>query len=259
VYEIFDTPLQNADGTVSKLSIVRDVTARRIADYQLRASRQQLRSLSVHQQTTREEERKAVSREIHDELGQVLATLQLGVSSLSEDCQDNQRLTDKTAGMKQLVASAIRSVQSIAAQLRPSMLDQLGLAAAIEWLAAEFRTTTEISCTSDILVKDNDFDGNMATAVFRICQEALTNVKRHSGATRAAVTLEQRNGRIVLIVTDNGSGVTREQLRASHSFGITGMRERAFALGGRVRLCRSQQGGTVVIAHIPLATREEPA
>ena len=252
VYEVFETPLPNADGSSCKLAMVRDVTQRRMAEYELRASRQQLRSLSAHQQRTREEERTAVSREIHDELGQVLATVQLGVSSLAQEYQDHRHLTGKIQGMVQLITGAIGTIQKIATQLRPSILDELGLAEAVEWQSAEFSKRTAIACTPDILLRETSYDSSVATAVFRILQEALTNVIRHSGATRVAVSLEERNGRLVLIIADNGRGIRPEQLRESHSLGITGMRERAYALGGRVRLCRSPQQGTVVVAHIPV-------
>lgn len=254
VYEIFETPLQNADGSLSRLAVVREVTARKVAEYELRASRQQLRSLSAHQQRTREEERTAVSREIHDELGQVLATVQLGVSSLAEKYNDHLALTGKIAGLEQLITGAIRTIQRIATELRPSILDELGLAEAIEWQATEFQKRTGIACTPDILLLEKNYSSSVATSVFRIFQEALTNVMRHSGATRVSVSLEERNRRLVLTIADNGRGISAEQVRESHSLGITGMRERAYALGGRVRFCRSPQQGTVVVARIPVAS-----
>jgi signal transduction histidine kinase len=252
VYEVFETPVQNSDDTFSRLAMMRDITARKVAERELLASRQKLRSLSFHQQRTREKERAAVSREIHDELGQVLATVQLGVSSLGEHYHDHRILIDKIAGMEQLVAGAIKTVQRISTQLRPAILDELGLAEAVEWQAAEFRTRTGIACTPDILLQETSYNKDVATAVFRICQEALTNVIRHSGATRVALLLEERHSRIVLTVADNGRGISPEQLRDSQSLGITGMRERALALGGRMRICRWRHQGTVVIVHIPV-------
>ncbi|WP_306533773.1 ATP-binding protein [Geobacter sp.] len=251
-YEIFDTPLHNTDGITARLSLVRNITARKQAADELRASRERLRSLSGHLQRAREEERTAVSREIHDELGQVLATVQLGVSSLAEEYRDHQHLVKKITDMELLIAGAISTVQRISTQLRPSILDELGLAEAIEWQAREFEKRTGIGCSHDILLLETNFSRDLATAVFRIFQEALTNVIRHSGATRVRVSLEERNDRLVLIVTDNGRGITAEQVRDNGSLGITGMRERAFALGGRVRICRSLQAGTVVIVHIPI-------
>jgi signal transduction histidine kinase len=252
IYEIFDTPVRNADGTTARLALVRNITARKQAADELLASRERLRSLSDHLQRAREEERTAVSREIHDELGQVLATVQLGVSSLAEEYHDHRHLVKKITGMEQLIAGAIRTVQRISAQLRPAILDELGLAEAIEWQAREFEKRTGIGCTHDVLLLETNFSRDLATAVFRIFQEALTNVIRHSEASHVKVSLEERNGRLVLIVADNGRGITLEQVRDNGSLGITGMRERAYALGGRVRICRSLQAGTVVIAHIPI-------
>lgn len=250
-YEIFDTPLRNVDGSIARLSLVRNITARKQADIELRTSREQLRSLSDHLQRTREEERAAVSREIHDELGQVLAAVQLGVSSLPEDYLDHQLLIARIAGVEQLVAGAITTVQKLSARLRPAMLDQLGLVEAIESQVAEFKQRSGIDCSHDLLLQGTEVGGEVATALFRICQEALTNVLRHSGATRVTVTLEEKNQRIVLMVRDNGCGVTPEQVFGSCSLGLIGMRERAFMLGGRVKIRRGRQGGTLVLAHMP--------
>jgi len=251
IYEVFETPLRNANGVSTRLAMVRDITARKLAADELKASRERLRSLSDHLQRAREEERAAVSREIHDELGQVLATVQLEVSSLAEAYRDHRHLIDKIAGVERLIAGAIKTVQSLSARLRPALLDELGLAEALEWQIKEFQTRTGIPCTHDILLQDTRFGKEVATAIFRTCQEALTNVMRHAEATRVAVSLEERKGRIVLIVRDNGRGITSEQVRDRRSLGIIGMRERAYMLGGRVRICRRPEGGTLVLAHIP--------
>lgn len=250
-YEIFDTPLRNADGSISKLSLVRNITARKQADRELLASREQLRALSGHLQQAREDERTAVSREIHDELGQVLAAVQLGVSSLPKDYPDHQSLIARIAGVEQLVAGAITSVQKLSARLRPAMLDQLGLVEAIESQVGEFKQRSGIDCSHDLLLQGTEVGGEVATALFRICQEALTNVLRHSGATRVTVTLEEKKQRILLTVRDNGCGVTPEQVYGSRSLGLIGMRERAYMLGGRVKIRRGRQGGTLVLAHMP--------
>ncbi len=251
IYEVFETPLRNTNGVAARLAMIRDITARKLAADELKASRERLRSLSDHLQRAREEERAAVSREIHDELGQVLATVQLEVSSLAGAYRDHRYLTDKIAGVEQLIAGAIKTVQSLSARLRPALLDELGLAEALEWQIKEFQTRTGIHCTHDILLQDTRFGKEVATAIFRTCQEALTNVMRHAEATRVAVSLEERKGRIVLIVRDNGRGITSEQVRGRRSLGIIGMRERAYMLGGRVRVCRRSEGGTLVLAHIP--------
>ncbi len=252
IYETFETPLRNRNGSVSLLVIVHDVTERKTAEDELRISRERMRALSVHLQRAREEERTAISREIHDELGQVLATVQLGVTSLADDYHDHRHLVDKIAEMEKMLAGAIKSVQRISAQLRPAILDELGLSEAIEWQADEFRKNTGIDCTSDLLPLETEIGKDVATAIFRIFQEALTNVMRHSGATSVKVSLAERGRRIVLVVEDNGCGVAPERVRNNSSLGITGMRERANALGGRVTVRSLQEGGTVVMAHIPI-------
>lgn len=251
-YEVFQTLLKNADGTIERLALMRDITARTQTADELRASKERLRALSDHLQRAREEERTAISREIHDELGQVLASVQLGVSSLAEESPGNQHLTGKIAEMGSLISGAIKTVQRISTQLRPTILDELGLADAIEWLAADLEKRTGIDCTCDILLNGSTFSKDVATAIFRICQEALTNVVRHAHATKVTVSLEERKERLVLIIRDNGRGITSEQLQGKRSLGLIGIRERAYMLGGRVRICRWLQQGTVVIAHIPI-------
>lgn len=250
-YEIFETPLKNADGSVALLALMRDITARKEAEKELRASRERLRALSDHLQRAREEERRAIGREIHDELGQVLATVQLGVSSLVEEYRDHKRLKGKIVTLEELLARAIGTVRKISSQLRPTILDELGLADAIEWQVAEFIKHTGLQCSHHVLLQECAFDKDVATAIFRICQEALTNIIRHSGATQVDVVLEERNDRIILLVRDNGRGITPEQLRGQKSLGIIGMRERAYMLGGRVKIRHWKKGGTVVLAHIP--------
>ncbi|KAF0220858.1 MAG: PAS/PAC sensor signal transduction histidine [Geobacteraceae bacterium] len=241
------------DGTVDTiLALSRDVTARRQIEEELLSSRKQLRALTAHLQQAREEERTKIAREIHDELGQVLATVQMGVSLLAEEYRDHHILTTKVSALEQMLKGAVITVQRIAAELRPVMLDMLGLAEAIEWQAKEFQKKTGIVCNPVILLQQEHFERDVATAVFRIFQETLTNVIRHSGADRVNVTMEERKDRLVLIVRDNGRGITREQFGNSHSLGIIGMRERAYALGGRVKILGALEKGTVVIAHIPI-------
>ncbi len=256
-YEVYETPLRNADGTTTRLASMRDVTARKQEADELRASRERLRALSDHLQRAREEERRAIGREIHDELGQVLATVQLGVSSLAEEYQHHP-LNEKIVNLEQLLARSIGTVRKISSQLRPTILDELGLADAIEWQVSEFTKHTGLRCSHHVLLQGCTFNKDVATAIFRICQEALTNVIRHSGATHVDIVLEERNERIILLVRDNGRGITPEQLDGQKSLGIIGMRERAYMLGGRVKIRNWKEGGTVVFARIPCNPLGEP-
>jgi len=238
------------------LAISRDITAHRRAEEMLRSSQERLRALSSHLQSSREEERIRIAREIHDELGQVLATVQMGVSLLAGEPLDRIKLSAKISSLGKLLGDSIKTVQRITTELRPHMLDVLGLAEAIEWQAKEFKNRTGIECKPSILLLEGHFGKDLAIALFRIFQETLTNVIRHSGATQVDVRLEERENMLVLVVSDNGNGITREKTWDAHSLGIIGMRERAYALGGRIKIFGAPEKGTTVIVHIPL-TREK--
>lgn len=229
-----------------------DIVNSNQTEEELLSSRNRLRNLTEHLQKTREEERCRISREIHDELGQVLATVQMGVSLLAEDYRDHWLLATRIDEIDQQLRGAIETVQRISAELRPLMLDTLGLAAAVDWQAREFQKKTGIDCTLDIHLHRAEFDPDAATAIFRIFQETLTNIIRHAKATLVRVTLEEKRGKLVLIVRDNGRGITREQCRNSNALGIMGMRERAYTLGGRVTILGAPGKGTVATATIPL-------
>jgi signal transduction histidine kinase len=170
---------------------------------------------------------------------------------LVEEYRDHHHLTAKVSALETLLEGAIKSVQRISTELRPIMLDVLGLAEAIEWQAKEFQKNTGIACETFIALQDEHFGQDESTTLFRIFQETLTNVIRHSGADHVKVTLDQRNDRIVLIVKDNGRGINREQLAGSQSLGIMGMRERALALGGRMKIFGAPHKGTAVIVSLP--------
>lgn len=230
----------------------RDVTERRLAEEQLRSSREQLRNLSAYLQAMREEERTSIAREIHDELGQVLTALKMDASWLGIKYKDHEPIADKTKSMASLIDSTIRTVKRICTELRPGVLDDLGLIAAIEWQAEEFQKRTGILCEVSFHPDDVTLDGERSTAIFRILQEALTNVIRHAEATRVRVLLEREEGRVLLRVEDNGKGITKDQLSDPRSFGLIGIRERAGFLGGKVRIEGNSGKGTVVTVSLPL-------
>lgn len=243
---------KNHHGEIKISVLFSDISDRKANEQELLASRSQLRALMAHLQSVREEERTAIAREVHDELGQVLASVQMGVSLLADDYRDHQNLTARIGTFEQMLDGAIKSVQRISAELRPMMLDTLGLADAVEWQAKEFQKNSSIVCKPVIILDNEQYQRDVATAVFRIFQEALTNVIRHSRADRVDVLLEERNNRLVLVVKDNGRGLSREEMDQRDSFGIMGMRERAYSLGGRVRMLAASSGGTVIVAHIPV-------
>lgn len=203
-------------------------------------------------QQARDEERSAIGREFHDELGQVLAAVQMGVSSLAEQYSDHVHLTGKIAELEELLSGAVQTVQRISSQLWPAILNVLGLAAAIEWYLGEFESNSRIRCFADVRIDDSKISKKMAATIYRIFQECLTNVYRHANATKVSISLKEKAGYLVLVVVDDGNGIALEQIQNTRSMGILGMRQRANFRGGRLRISRIRPHGTVVIARIPL-------
>jgi PAS domain S-box-containing protein len=230
-----------------------DITERIRSEKELEHSRQELRNLSAHQRTVREDERTRIAREIHDELGQTLTALKMDLAWLKNRLPAGVKpLHVKLQQMSKLAGTTIETVHRIATELRPGLLDDLGLAAAIEWQAADFQNRSGIACAAALAADDLELDRDLATALFRIFQETLTNIARHSGATRAEVSLERSEDRIVLTVADNGRGITKKQSEDDRSFGIIGMRERAHLWGGELRIKGSRGKGTRVTVDVPL-------
>ncbi len=230
-----------------------DITERTQAERDLEASREELRNLSVHQQTVREEERTRIAREIHDELGQSLTALKMDLSWLKNRLPPALKpLHLKARQMEQLADTTIEAVRRISTELRPGLLDDLGLAAAIEWQAEDFQNRSGIACEARLEAGEMELDRDLATALFRIFQETLTNIARHAGATRVGVLLDRDGERIVLTVTDNGRGITKKQIDDGRSFGIIGMRERAHLWGGDLHISGSREEGTTVRVSIPM-------
>src|SRR6185369_13465160 len=258
MYDLFERPIRNFDGSVSKLMILHDITERKRALDEVRDSREQLRNLTAHLQAVREEERAAIAREIHDELGQVLATLQLDISWLLGELHEDQRhLVEKAEAMSGLIVNTVKTVQKISSELRPVMLDELGLADAMEWQAKEFQKRSGISCDFAVELASKSFDRGISTALYRIFQETLTNVLRHAGATRVEGSLMEKRERIVLKVRDNGRGITRKQINDPLSIGLIGMKERTRMLGGRARIRGVYRKGSAIVVQIPITQRKE--
>lgn len=219
---------------------------------QLRQSHEQLRALSVYLQHIREEERMRISRAVHDELGQALTGLKIDLSWLSHRLPpQSNRLIEKARVMSSHIDETIETVRRISTELRPGILDHLGLVAAIDWQATEFQTRTGIQCRFAHALDQTVLDENLNTAFFRIFQETLTNIIRHAGATLVEVDLYEEAGRLILEVRDNGRGIRREQISNVKSIGLLGMRERAALFGGEVRITGTPKKGTSVIVSIP--------
>jgi signal transduction histidine kinase len=226
---------------------------RQRAEEQLISSQEQLRALSAHLQSIREEERTLVAREIHDELGQELTGLKMDLSWLIKRLPAVQeQLVNKVESMLKLIDTTIQSVRRISTKLRPGVLDDLGLTAAIEWQTQDFQNRTGIQCEFNSTLIEVDLDRDRSTAVFRTLQETLTNVTRHASATRVNIYLGKKDASIVLIVEDNGKGITRNEIFDPKSLGLLGMRERALVFGGKVEIKGKPGKGTTVTLRIPL-------
>ena len=216
----------------------------------LQRSFEQLRALSARLQSVREEERRRIAREIHDDLGQALTAIKFAVSSLLLALPEEYRPSKRAESIVKLIDEAIASVRRIATELRPAILDDLGLVAAVEWAAEEFEARTGTKCRLNLSADFPIIDQERATAVFRILQEALTNVARHSGATQVEVRLAVENDGLTLEIHDNGIGVEDEHVSSPQSLGVQGMQERAVLLGGKFTIRVAPNHGTIVRVHI---------
>jgi PAS domain S-box-containing protein len=247
------------DGKRVLRGIFINITERKQALESLTHSQGLLRELTAHQDRLKEDDRRRIAREIHDELGQTLLALRLDVSTLAtRTAQAHPRLNQRVRDVLQQLDATVKSVRSIINNLRPAVLD-LGLAAAIEWQVNEFRRRSGIACE---LVLDADecvLDDLRATTLFRILQESLTNVIRHAKATHVLVELRQEGDRLAMRITDNGIGIgTADEARyTTDTFGLVGMRERIHALNGEFQIASTSGRGTALTIYIPLAKMAE--
>lgn len=258
------SPLRDAAGSVWGASTVaRNMTERNQAQQATRRSEQQLRALSAHLQTVREEERTRIAREIHDELGQVLTGLRMELSLLEESWT---RVTPRDLRapyesafrrLESLVDGSIQTVRTIATELRPMMLDTLGLADAIEWQTDEFVRTSGIPCEVSLPDEDMALDRETSTALFRVLQESLTNIVRHAKASKVSVHLWNDDQTTVLQVQDNGIGIPAHSIAGATSFGLLSMKERALMLAGSLDVTSSPGAGTTITARVPHAAPED--
>jgi signal transduction histidine kinase len=216
-----------------------------------RTAQEQLRNLTRYLHAVREVERTDIAREIHDELGQALTALKMDLSWLAKRLPDEPMVRQRAAATTQLINSTIQTVQHIATELRPGLLDDLGLVPALEWQAHEFSERTGIDCQLDLDELTVSLGRERDTAVFRIFQETLTNIARHAGATLVEIELKESPEGLILTVQDNGRGITQAQLAAPTSLGLLGMRERARSWGGKVTFADRSGGGTQVSLYLP--------
>jgi signal transduction histidine kinase len=227
---------------------------------EVRDSREQIRRLSAHSAQIAEHERTELARLLHDQIGQLLAVMKIDLAWMSQRLPKaslaERGLHQKAAAMARNIDGAIRQIRRISTALRPMALDRLGLMAAVEWQAGEFERRSAVRCRFESHVRQLALDRDCATQIFRILQEALTNVSRHAGATRVTITARRLKGKFVLTVRDNGKGIADSELTNSKSFGLLGMRERALLIGADVSVGRAGRMGTTVrltvsLPHLP--------
>ena len=251
-------PLRNRQGLVCGLiGLMSDISGRKRTATELRQAYEQLRALSQRLDSVREEESARIAREIHDELGQALTAVKLDlawVAARLEKCDDatiRARIRERLLALTQSTEATIHAVREIATALRPRILDELGLVAAVEWLGHDFETRTGVRCHCSLPPHTISLGPGQATALFRICQEALTNVVRHAHATHVHLCVARTDHEVTLEVTDDGRGITDQALGNPRSLGLVGMRERAEQWGGTLSIRRTSEKGTTLTVKIP--------
>lgn len=245
------TPRVLAGDSVQWEGIMTNITESKLEEEEIKQSRAQLAELSAHVETVKEKERTRIAREIHDDLGGNLTAIKMALALLTRRLPPDEGLAEKAAYVESLVDRTIETVHRISGDLRPSILD-FGLVAAIDWQAKEFEKQLGIPCEFSSNKKDISLHLDQATALFRIFQEALTNIAKHARASRVTVKLVRTNRSVRLEIADNGTGIAPTDRLKPKSFGIRGMMERALALGGNLSVSAAQTGGSVVSIKIPL-------
>jgi PAS domain S-box-containing protein len=251
-------PIRNAEGLIVGAVIVNeDVTEQARSEESLKRSHAQLRALSARLQSVREEEATRIAREIHDDLGQKLTGLKLDLQGAERKIEGLEgsplvnSLLDTIVSATELADSIIASVQEIAANLRPSILDKLGLGAALQYESRRFHERTGVLSEAHLPETEPNLPAQVSTTLFRIFQECLTNIARHAHATKVETTLKLGGGCVMLRVQDNGRGITEAEMASPQSLGLLGMKERTALLGGEIEFHRDPKGGTIVAVRIP--------
>jgi signal transduction histidine kinase len=252
------TPHILADGAVQWEGIMTNITESKLEQMEVRASRARLAELTAHIEKVKEQERTRIAREIHDDLGGNLTAIKMALAMLAARLPDGDAvLAQKAAYVDELADRTIDAVHRITLDLRPSILD-FGLVAALEWQVEEFATQAGLACRFQSNEKDVELDPDQATALFRIVQEALTNIAKHAHASSVAVRLHTTRQHVGVKITDNGRGIRAADRAKPGSFGLRGMAERARALGGTLNLSHAPGGGTVVAIRIRRASVDGP-
>ncbi|MDA8384004.1 MAG: PAS domain S-box protein [Betaproteobacteria bacterium] len=246
------SPRRVSEDTVLWDGVLLNITDSKLSEIRLRESENQLQELSAYLQSVREEEKARIAHEIHDELGGVLTALKMDLYWVGRRLPaDGALISEKVEEMSRLVDSAVSTTRRISTDLRPTVLDDLGLIAALEWQVAEFARRTDIACDIATPPEDIEFGPDYPIALFRILQESLTNIARHAKATQVHVCLKATDELLLMDIRDNGIGISTDGLANSPSHGVRGMLARAAHLGGSVAIAPAPDGGTVVAVRLP--------
>jgi PAS domain S-box-containing protein len=245
-------PRRVAHGETQWEGIVSDITQSKLTEVELRESRAQLAELSSHLEAAKEEERERIARDIHDELGGTLVAIKIETSLLSSKLpQDPLQLRKRVRGIEGLIDEAISTAGRVARELRPGILKDFGLAAAIECQADDFSHRVGLRCDTSGILHDIDPDDETSLALFRIFQETLTNVAKHAQATWVGIRFFRERDDLVLEIVDNGRGIAADDINKPKSFGLRSIRERMLGLGGTLELARNSPQGTRVVLRAP--------
>lgn len=252
--ETHAVPFRDANGKiVSLLAVTRDITERKNAEEKVNKYTNQLRELTAHLQNVREEERAALSRELHDELGQQLTAIKMDLSWLNKKT-DSSQLKSKLQETSHLLNDTVSTVRRINSELRPSLLDDLGLFPTLEYQAKEFGRRYDLSCTLHVDMDEPDFNKDYDIAIFRIFQESLNNIAKHAEATEVKVEVKGDDDKFHLIITDNGKGFDTNREGKTKSFGILGMTERATMMNGTLKVKSRPGKGTTLYLMVPMSS-----
>ncbi|MBP9005999.1 MAG: PAS domain S-box protein [Candidatus Marinimicrobia bacterium] len=250
---IYSSPIFYDNKPVGLRGVVIDITDRKKVEQDLKDSRDQFRNLSAHLQSVREEERSYIAREIHDELGQALTALKMDLIWINKRLTTAQsEIAEKISTMFDLIDKTIHTIRRISTDLRPGLLDDLGLTAALEWYCEDFQNRTGINCNLHLRPAEIAIDQKRSIAIFRILQETLTNVARHAHASEVKVNLGIKDHTLEMKIVDNGIGITDEQVNDPQNLGLVGLRERVYPWNGHITIKGRPQKGTTVLVFIPL-------
>ncbi len=256
--EWYNTPILDEDGNlVEVISMGIDVTEREKSKEELINSEQKLRALASHLQSVREEERAAIARELHDELGQILTSVKMNLMMMSKQVIQEDESFDKTIfeneiqSMNEMIEHSVRRLKKLISELRPEVLDNLGLIPAVEWLVEQFISRSGIKVNYSPKIKNIDLPKDKQLNIYRIIQESLTNVLRHSQANEINLNIFESDNNICIEIKDNGRGFSPDNLDPLHSIGITGMKERALTFGAKLKIESLPGSGTSVLLSVP--------